>query len=399
MSAVELTGFTKANGRLTKRISLAADGTVKSDSSACIMAQGTAQRLHINDVADLAAVIENIRPEQAIALGALRAGLPDKVRIITKQKLNGQPNVIPRTGADIVFRKQRPALALIDYDQKGMPLEVAAAMERLGGFWPALTSILPPLRSVAHLIRHSTSAGLFRTDTGDKLPGSGGLHVYLSVRDGADIERFLKALHDRCWLAGFGWLMVGAGGQLLDRSIVDRMVGAPERLVFEAAPILDPPLAQDRQTRRPIAVDGEVLDTVLFCSSLSIVETSKLRALKAKQAYQLAPELANARAAFVDAQAKQLAERTGLAEQLAKQEVARQCQGVLLPDVELSFDDDELNGCTVGDVLADPQRFEGATLADPLEGVEYGIAKRVSCAGPTARPGFTHSLTAGRSTN
>jgi hypothetical protein len=28
--------------------------------------------------------------------------------------------------------------------------------------------------------------------------------------------------------------------------------------------------------------------------------------------------------------------------------------------------------CTVGDVLADPDRFEGATLADPLEGVDYG---------------------------
>ena len=29
-------------------------------------------------------------------------------------------------------------------------------------------------------------------------------------------------------------------------------------------------------------------------------------------------------------------------------------------------------GCTVGDVLADPERFEGETLADPLEGVDYG---------------------------
>ena len=49
---------------------------------------------------------------------------------------------------------------------------------------------------------------------------------------------------------GFGWYMVGAGGQLLERSIVDRMVGAPERLVFEGAPVLDPPLAQDQESRR-----------------------------------------------------------------------------------------------------------------------------------------------------
>ena len=32
-------------------------------------------------------------------------------------------------------------------------------------------------------------------------------------------------------------------------------------------------------------------------------------------------------------------------------------------------------GCTVADVLADPQRFEGETLADPLEGVGYGPSK------------------------
>jgi len=36
--------------------------------------------------------------------------------------------------------------------------------------------------------------------------------------------------------------------------------------------------------------------------------------------------------------------------------------------VVLPFDDDDLAGCTVADVLADPERFEGATLADPIEG-------------------------------
>jgi hypothetical protein len=54
------------------------------------MAQGTAQRLHIADIGELAAIIEKIRPEQAIALGALRAGLPDRVQIVTKQKLSGR---------------------------------------------------------------------------------------------------------------------------------------------------------------------------------------------------------------------------------------------------------------------------------------------------------------------
>jgi hypothetical protein len=63
-------------------------------------------------------------------------------------------------------------------------------------------------------------------DTSQRVPGSDGVHVYLAVQDASDSVRFLKALHDRCWVAGLGWYMIGAGGQLLERSIVDRMVGA-----------------------------------------------------------------------------------------------------------------------------------------------------------------------------
>jgi hypothetical protein len=375
MAAVELTGFTKANGPLTKRISLAPDGTMNSDGSACVMGRGIAQRLHIADVGELATVIDHVRPDQAIALGALRTGLPEKVHVVTKQKLNGQPDVIARTHFDITFRREKPALALLDFDAKGMPPEIADEMQRLGGFWATLRSVTPALHSVGHVSRRSTSAGLFRSDTGERLPGSGGLHVYLSVRDGSDVERFLRVLHERCWLFGFGWLMIGAGGQLLERSIVDRMVGAPERLVFEGAPILDPPLAQDRESRRPAPVDGHALDTVAACPPLTIVETAKLRELTAKQAHRLAPEAAKARAAFIDTRAKRLAEHTGMSEQAAAQEIARQCEGVLLPDLALPWDDEDFAGCTVGDVLADPVRFEGATLADPLEGVEYGTCK------------------------
>ena len=238
-----------------------------------------------------------------------------------------------------------------------------------------MITVLPELQTVARVTRRSTSAGLFRTDTGERLPGSDGMHDYIAVQDGTDIERFLKTLHARCWLAGFGWMMVGAGGQLLERSIIDRMVGAPERLVFEGGPILEPPLCQDKESRRPIAVEGDALDTLAACPPLSVVEISRLREFKAKWRHRLAGETAKVRAAFIADQAKRLAEKQGITLEQARQVVARQCEGVLLPDVVLPFDDAEFAGCTVADVIADPDRFEGATLADPLEGVEYGACK------------------------
>ena len=85
------------------------------------------------------------------------------------------------------------------------------------------------------------------------------MHHYVLVHDGGDIERFLNDLHDRCWLHGFGWHLIGRAGQLLDRSIVDRMVGYGERLCFEGAPVIVPPLAQDQAKRVPEAFEGDAV--------------------------------------------------------------------------------------------------------------------------------------------
>ena len=157
------------------------------------------------------------------------------------------------------------------------------------------------------------------------------MHVFVPAKDGTDIERFLTTLHERCWLARFGWMMVSASGALLERSIVDRMVGGPERLVFEGGPVLMPPLHQDKESRRPIAIDGAVLDTVEVCPPLSIVERARLDELKARKRARLAPEMAKAREAFIEAQAKKLVERTGVSEKTARQVIVRQCEGVLRP--------------------------------------------------------------------
>ena len=86
------------------------------------------------------------------------------------------------------------------------------------------------------------------------------MHHYVLIRDGGDIERFLRDLHDRCWLHGLGWHVIGAAGQLLDRSLVDRMVGYGERLCFEGAPLIVPPLAQDPAQRVPKAFEGEAIE-------------------------------------------------------------------------------------------------------------------------------------------
>src|SRR5215831_3461261 len=377
-TGIELTKLTKVGGPLTKKISLSPDGTLVKDGSACVIARGTAERVRVANVRALGALIENLTPTQAIALGTLRAGLPDRVELTTKKRLvNGvaRPDIVARTGSNIVYHG--PAFTLLDYDSKGMRASVAAEVKHAGGFWDALLTVLPALKDTARVSRRSTSAGLSRSDSGEALPETDGMHVFITTKDGDDSERFLRALHDRCWLNGLGWYLVSSSGALLERSIVDRTVGGPERLVFEGGPALVPPLLQDKESRRPIAVEGAGLDTAVVCPPLSIVEKARLDELKAKERERLAPERAKAREAFVEVQAKKLIARTGMPEQAAKQVIVRQCEGVLRPDIVLPFDDPELNGRTVGDVLANPELYEGEMLADPLEGVAYGrcIAK------------------------
>lgn len=376
---IQITRYSKSGGPLTKRISLGPDGKIISDGSACLMQSGLAYRVRLTGVEELAALIGRLSANEAISLGALRGDLPDQVEITTRRRLeelNGTavPHLIARTAEFISYRTGEPALALIDIDTKGMPADVSAHLEALGGHRNALTSIVPGLTRAAAVYRQSTSAGLYRTDTAERFPGSGGAHNYVVVQDGADIERFLKVLHDFCWLEGLGWWVVGAGGQLLERSLVDRTVYAPERLVFEGGPIVATPLAQDLAAREPHIFPGETVDTRLACPDLTLAQKARVRDVKEAAKHKLAPQAASARSAFIALQVRSL-EWFGVPVTKARRMVEQQCSGVLLPNIGLPFDAAELWGKTVGDVLADPDRFVGATLADPLEGVEYGRDK------------------------
>jgi hypothetical protein len=398
----EITLFDKRGGPLTKKITLGTDGKPVSDASECLMSQGTVTRTRLPDLRGVARLIAGLKSHQAIASGSLRAGLPDRVEITTSAKLgkvNGTatPHLIARTTEYIVFVPGQVGLVLVDYDMKGMPAHVRQSIAELGGFHAALCSVVPGLATAGCITRRSTSAGLYRTDTGEQFPESGGLHVYILVLDVADSGRFLKTLHERCWLAGLGWMMVGAGGQLLERSLVDRVVGSPERLVFEADPILVAPVAQDKAKRQPIVTEGAVLDTAAACPPLSILEQAKLHELRAKEAWRLAPEVAKAREGFIGRQSGRLAEQTGIDVRHARRVIERQCDGVLLPDLVLPFDDPELSGTTVAAVLADPERFEGVTLADPLEGVDYGRCKARIMRSADGTP-WVHSFAHGRTT-
>jgi hypothetical protein len=361
------------NPVMSKRIFLDEQGKVCSDGSQCLMDQGTATRATTETAADLAKHIMDCGTEQAIALGALRADLASSAKITTLAKLKDNLGAITRSRDFIDYRPGTPAWALIDFDTKGMPDNVASSIEAAGGMWKALLTVAPGLGRATRVSRASTSSGLFRTDTGTQFDGSGGAHHYILVQDGSDIGRFLRDLHDRCWQRGLGWHLISRAGQLLDRSLVDRMVAYGERLCFEGAPVIESPLAQDVTKRTPDVFEGEAVDTELVVPRLTEYERERVKEAKAASAEALGRAAAEIRAQHDRTLAERISTKSGLPINSALRLVTARHRGVLMPHLELDFD--HLGIVSVAAVLADPDRFAGETLADPLEGVDYGRCK------------------------
>ena len=397
----EIVAFTKTEGIMTKVLALRPDGAMHADSSACALWRGTAERVPLADVGEMAGLIGGLQSNQALALGRLRSDLPVVVPVVTKRGLAAVPGAIARTAGFIGFAAGAPAVAPIDVDMKGMPPEVRQRIDAAGGIWPALCSVLPGLEGAARLSRASTSSAVWRMDTTppQPMPGSSGQHYYVAVRDGADISRFLRAFADRCWLAGFGWMMTGAGGQILTRSLVDWTVGRPEHLLFEGPPVLMPPLAQDLAARAPVVAAGGLLDTATACPDSFVDERAQLREAQARERTRLRPEAEAARAGFIERRAGEIARHHGRGEiSLADRRAAlRLTEGKLLPGALLPFDDPALAGTTVAQVLADPALFAGETLADPIEGLEYGVCKAKVMLRGDGTP-WIHSFAHGRTT-
>ncbi|WP_036285541.1 primase-helicase family protein [Methylocystis sp. ATCC 49242] len=373
---VEIVVFrkSKSDEPLSKVIQLV-DGKPSSDSSQCRMVTGLCRRWPVKSLDDFASLINTkLTAQDAIALGAMNDGLGvslgAKPIVVTAQRAAkdgfAPPNFITRTKENIAYRAGRPAFVLFDFDLKGQPADVKDRIAALGGLEPALASVMPELMQAGRVVRLSTSAGLYNVDTGEEYPASGGMHIYVLVANGADATRFLATMQKRLWLAGLGWHVVSRAGSLLERSPVDTAVSDGARLVFEGGPIVTPPLAQ--HPRPAVVFDGPPLDTLVACPPLTATETSAFNRLLAESRKRLKPECAKQRRIFKQEYVANLIGRGVNPEAAREAATALATRQVLLPTAMLEFDDPSLGVVTVADVLADPKRFAGKTLRDPIEG-------------------------------
>lgn len=363
-----ITIFSNADNKpLSKTIELI-DGKPQSISSVNTMSRGTAERCTVQDVRALAALINRLGSHQALSIGVPKDGIKDGVTIVSKAEIEKRSalraDLITRSLDYFEFVPDQRAVMLLDYDMKAMPVEVSARIAAMGGFIGAISHVIKGFEDVGYVIRRSTSAGLYNLENGEEYQGSGGLHVYIFVRDGTDIRRALLSLHERAWLSGLGWIYVTEDGKMLDRSIVDKFVGSPERLAFEGMPTLVPPLAQ--RGREAIPHDGCDFDTLAYVPSLSVHERAEFDRRVSDARRVLEPIANEKRKGAVERQVHRDVAR-GMDETRARRnaEAAYGTGKVLTPTHTLYLDDGRV--VSVGDILADGDAFIGEKLADPLE--------------------------------
>lgn len=363
--AITLTVFRKDGGPLTKRLSVGDDGKLVADGSACRMSQGTARLVSISSMDDFAELIGALGQGEAIALGTVHsAALDDQgcAQIVRHAELAqaGSGTTISRTLDFIRFPEGKPGLMLLDFDTKGMAPEVLARVQS-EGFDTVLGEVAPEILSASRLWRPSTSSGVRNTATGEVFDKAGG-HLYLAVADAGDIQRATKTLHQRCWLAGLGHILVGRAGQLLERSIIDVAVGSPERLVFEGPPQIVEPLVQD--ARASTVTRGKLLNTRSAIPDLLPSEVAAFDEMLASAKAEADVRAAPIRKAADDAEVGKL-RASGMSEGQARERVAARHRGALFPHVHLHFDN--VGVVTVAEVLANPSAYHQETLADPME--------------------------------
>lgn len=335
------------------------DGEARK-TTAAQMTSGSYKVLSFDSVSALVDILRDVSTKQALCASIPLDG-SEAGAITTRAAAADRPGALTRT-KDCFALPSGPGIGFIDCDEAGISRDQLFAM---------LFEAAPALRDAAMLWRPSGSSHIFHGD--QDLTGLRGQHVVVPVADASDWPRALKVIAARLWLAGHGRVKVSSAGALLERCPVDLAVGEAARLLFVGGSHCEPPLEQRRGD--VVVKPGEWLDSRGSIADLSSEEAGRLEGLIAQAKAAALPEAQRLRelhrASTISRRMPELM-RAGCSASEAEARIGAACDaalaGVLLGDFELSVvgQDGLCTVVTVGQVLADRDRWHGATCLDPL---------------------------------
>lgn len=290
------------------------------------------------------------------------------VTVTTSAKENIAKGLVARTKDNFKYR-DKAGIGFIDHD----PSEYAPASLDRDRLMLILVGVVPSFLDAPRLLRASVSSGVTRT--GQDCKDNGGVHIYFPVVDVSDLPRFGKALEERLWLNGHGFIALSANGSLLLRTLIDGSVFSGERLDFVGAPEVGEGLSYiaPEIDDRTSPFDDDALDTSML-KSLSEDERVVLLSMQYEaKANMLGPSKAKQAEWFDLKLTEQLA--VGIAEGSARDNLTRILDSDaqdLYDEFLIEFADSTLGSVSVSDIVANPDKYDGKSCADPVEGVAYG---------------------------
>jgi len=262
---VEYSIVTNSNGPLSKKFCKGSNGALLKVSYGS-MYKGTIETCK-GTVGALRASFKRLRENQAILLGLPKNAAAKWITTVGNSRV-GNNGFIARSKDHIVWI-QGARLVLLDIDKFDGTREEMEAALRL---------ILPEIDGVAMFIRPSVSTCIMDA-AGNVVRPENKWHAYFVIDSNQDMKALKDTLEGRCWLHRHGWLITDATGRrVLSRTLFDLSVLSPERLVFEADPIL-PDGYESFRDECCTYTNGGIMPTLI---PLTIQEQEEVRRLKAE---------------------------------------------------------------------------------------------------------------------
>lgn len=354
-TSINLHLITATRGSVQKRIVADANGRpVKDGNHSLGISEGVGEDITVEGLQGLAALLSNLRSNQALVLGQTGLG---KQRIIPKDKLDGQPNTIARS-KDFYHWPASIHPLLFDHDPEPGQPELTA-----NEFWADLLQVFPEFAAAGRVVTVSTSSAIYDKCTGQCLKPASGHHTYIVVK--GNVERFANLLKHRCWLHGKAFFKLAKQNQqtgvpaILERFLADIAVFSPERLAYEAGACFEADSLFEQRLPEPQVFDGDYINL------------DALPDLTADEQAQAEANLAAARAKIEAQQLEQTCDRIrtekpelGKREikQVARQRIQSANQCLLEPDHLLYAMDGRC--FKAGDI---DSSYNGLKLKDPQE--------------------------------
>lgn len=226
-----------------------------------------------------------------------------------------------------------------------------------------LMDMMPELAGVEVLWTPSASSYIEEVASAEFISEISGQRLYVRLGPGVDPVELAKVLERRLWRAGYGWIMISKAGSALKRTLFDMSVFQPERLDFAALPRPDANYHSGAKGKWKLMSEGGALEQ--FEKQPDDLSDLNIDRQFAAEVERLKPEIVAAQNAWVDEMAQMHPDKP-------REIFERACKTyTLMGDFVLYLDDGPAEGVTVGEVLADRNKYHAATLGDPLE-PDYG---------------------------